>query len=107
MTEVKRTETLINKIRGRTETAAAGYLERGWVIANHKLVSFHAAFISSVLSLPVAHLKDLAEQGSTKIYVRKLGNACIIIGIVFIMAYGDCHTRNGPLPYSSQTFSIK
>jgi hypothetical protein len=27
------------------------YLERGWVIANHKLVSFHAAFISSVLSL--------------------------------------------------------
>jgi len=28
------------------------YLERGWVIANHKLVSFHAAFISSVLSLP-------------------------------------------------------
>jgi len=27
-------------------------LERGWVIANHKLVSFHAAFISSVLNLP-------------------------------------------------------
>ena len=33
--------------------ARGGYLERGWVIANHKLVSFHAAFISSVLSLPV------------------------------------------------------
>ena len=31
---------------------ASGYLERGWVIANHKLVSFHAAFISSVLNLP-------------------------------------------------------
>ncbi|MCY3024243.1 MAG: hypothetical protein NTW87_35145 [Planctomycetota bacterium] len=30
----------------------AGYLDRGWVIANHKLVSFHAAFISSVLSVP-------------------------------------------------------
>lgn len=29
-----------------------GFLERGWVIANHKLVSFHAAFISSVLSVP-------------------------------------------------------
>jgi len=40
------------------------YLERGWVIANHKLVSFHAAFISSVLSLPVAELKQLAEQGA-------------------------------------------
>ncbi|MDH7599370.1 MAG: hypothetical protein QHH07_07015 [Sedimentisphaerales bacterium] len=31
---------------------AAGYLERGWVIANHKLVSFHAAFISSILNIP-------------------------------------------------------
>lgn len=30
------------------------FLERGWVIANHKLVSFHAAFVSSVLSLPDA-----------------------------------------------------
>lgn len=29
----------------------ASRLERGWVIANHILVSFHAAFISSVLSL--------------------------------------------------------
>jgi len=35
-----------------TKGRAAGYLERGWVIANHKLVSFHAAFISSVLSVP-------------------------------------------------------
>ncbi len=33
-------------------SGAPGYLERGWVIANHKLVSFHAAFISSVLNLP-------------------------------------------------------
>jgi enolase len=33
-------------------SAAEGFLERGWVIANHKLVSFHAAFISSVLNLP-------------------------------------------------------
>ncbi len=43
---------------------AAGYLERGWVIANHKLVSFHAAFISSVLSLPVAELRQLALEGA-------------------------------------------
>jgi len=28
------------------------FLEKGWVIANHILVSFHAAFISSLLSLP-------------------------------------------------------
>jgi enolase len=33
---------------------ARALLERGWVIANHKLVSFHAAFISSVLNLPEA-----------------------------------------------------
>lgn len=33
---------------------AAGYLERGWVIANHKLVSFHAAFISSILNISAA-----------------------------------------------------
>jgi hypothetical protein len=28
------------------------YLQEGWVIANHILVSFHAAFISSVLAIP-------------------------------------------------------
>jgi len=43
---------------------AAGYLDRGWVIANHKLVSFHAAFISSVLSLPVAELAAQAAAGA-------------------------------------------
>lgn len=42
----------------------AGYLERGWVIANHKLVSFHAAFISSVLNLPPAHLREVIEAGA-------------------------------------------
>jgi enolase len=45
-------------------TAPAGYLERGWVIANHKLVSFHAAFISSVLNLPTLHLKEVIEGGA-------------------------------------------
>jgi enolase len=39
------------------------YLERGWVIANHKLVSFHAAFISSILSLPAKELSDLVAAG--------------------------------------------
>jgi enolase len=42
---------------------AAGYLERGWVIANHKLVSFHAAFISSILSLPAKELSDFVAAG--------------------------------------------
>ena len=39
------------------------FLERGWVIANHKLVSFHAAFISSILSLPAKQLSDLVAAG--------------------------------------------
>ena len=42
---------------------SAGYLERGWVIANHKLVSFHAAFISSILSLPAKELSDFVAAG--------------------------------------------
>ncbi len=29
------------------------FLSRGWVIANHKLVSFNVAFISSILSVPL------------------------------------------------------
>ena len=45
-------EFRIRNSRLPTKGWAAGYLERGWVIANHKLVSFHAAFISSVLSVP-------------------------------------------------------
>jgi len=43
---------------------AAGCLERGWVIANHKLVSFHAAFISSVLSVPLKGLTDAVDAGA-------------------------------------------
>jgi len=33
-------------------TPTRAYLQEGWVLANHILVSFHAAFISSVLVLP-------------------------------------------------------
>ena len=64
-------ESAVEKKRNRHRSAAsdgvrvnaAGYLERGWVIANHKLVSFHAAFISSVLSLPAAELTARAAEG--------------------------------------------
>jgi len=64
MTKMMQTET--GKKQGRS-LGAAGYLERGWVIANHKLVSFHAAFISSVLSLPVAALTAAAANPDTNI----------------------------------------
>ena len=42
--------------RARSELSermdAGAHLHEGWVLANHILVSFHAAFISSVLALP-------------------------------------------------------
>ena len=33
--------------------SGAPRLDRGWIIANHKLVSFHAAFLTSLLSIPL------------------------------------------------------
>lgn len=54
MQKIKSTAMTILGFRLDTKTNSAGMLESGWVIANHKLVSFHAAFISSVLSLPEA-----------------------------------------------------
>ena len=81
MTEIAQSKTIIenvfskianaarffkNKTAAKSNAAAAayaGYLERGWVIANHKLVSFHAAFISSILSLPAAALTQRAAEG--------------------------------------------
>jgi enolase len=66
-------ESVVDRSRSRARRAAtyevpvnaAGYLERGWVIANHKLVSFHAAFISSILSLPAAELQAKVAAGTT------------------------------------------
>ncbi len=57
---------------GKNLSGAAGYLERGWVIANHKLVSFHAAFISSVLSLPAAALATIAANPDANIKIEVL-----------------------------------
>jgi enolase len=34
-------------------TSGRPRLDRGWIIANHKLVSFHAAFLTSLLSIPL------------------------------------------------------
>jgi enolase len=51
-TEVKTTKNSKLKTQNCGSTKWGLNLERGWVIANHKLVSFHAAFISSVMNLP-------------------------------------------------------
>jgi enolase len=51
------------KVFSRSTGLRKMYLERGWVIANHKLVSFHAAFISSILSLPAKELSDVVAAG--------------------------------------------
>jgi hypothetical protein len=48
-------EHILVKITKFLKLNAAGgksYLQEGWVIANHILVSFHVAFISSVLAIP-------------------------------------------------------
>ena len=71
MTKMMQAETTTGNKQGRS-TGAAGYLERGWVIANHKLVSFHAAFISSVLSLPAAALATAAADPDTNIKLKVL-----------------------------------
>jgi len=39
------------------------FLHEGWVIANHILVSFHVAFISSILALPAAAVSKAAVLG--------------------------------------------
>jgi len=67
MLDVKR-----NITKNRQVIGAAGCLERGWVIANHKLVSFHAAFISSVLSLPAAALATAAANPDVNIKLEVL-----------------------------------
>lgn len=54
------------------------FLERGWVIANHKLVSFHAAFISSVLSLPRAALGKLETLRFMFLSWETLISVCIL-----------------------------
>jgi enolase len=47
----------------RSQSHAAS-LDRGWIIANHKLVSFHAAFLSSLMSISthVASRLDVLRQ---------------------------------------------
>jgi enolase len=62
MTKTKQPKTTSHE-KQRKSASHGGYLERGWVIANHKLVSFHAAFISSILSLPAKELGDFVAAG--------------------------------------------
>ena len=47
-----------------SQTGDTASLDRGWIIANHKLVSFHAAFLSSLLSISthVASRFDVIRQ---------------------------------------------
>jgi len=56
------------------------FLEKGWVIANHKLVSFHAAFISSVLSVPA----DVDNKFKTLKFMFVSGETIISAIIVYI-----------------------
>jgi len=59
------------------------HLERGWVIANHILVSFHVAFISSVLCIPL----DTANKGEVLRFIFVSPET--IVSVVFW--YLTCH----------------
>ena len=52
-------------------------LERGWVIANHILVSFHVAFISSVLCIP----PDAADKGDVLRFI--FASPETIVSVIF------------------------
>ena len=54
-------ETILRFVPGLVDTPQ---LDRGWIIANHKLVSFHAAFLTSLLSISthVASNFDVIRQ---------------------------------------------
>jgi enolase len=41
------------RLRFLQDSSETPRLDRGWIIANHKLVSFHAAFLTSLLSIPL------------------------------------------------------
>jgi len=64
-------------LAGRTGGA---FLERGWVIANHKLVSFHAAFISSVLSVP----ETAANKGDVLRFMFVSAETFISLAILYL-----------------------
>jgi hypothetical protein len=62
--------------RGRARRLVEGpkaHLQEGWVLANHILVSFHAAFISSVLALPSIEISKSEVLSSSSCGDRGLG----------------------------------
>lgn len=69
----------IGAARPLTDTVG-GFLERGWVIANHKLVSFHAAFISSVLSVP----SDAHDKADVLRFMFLSGETFVSLAILYL-----------------------
>ena len=63
--------------RNADHTCNRTHLERGWVIANHILVSFHVAFISSVLCIPL----DTANKGEVLRFIFASGET--IVSVIF------------------------
>jgi enolase len=57
-------DSLKSLLRLIPQRRATSRLDRGWIIANHKLVSFHAAFLTSLLSIStsVASRFDVVRQ---------------------------------------------
>jgi len=55
---------------GHTPNWRPGLLEEGWVLANHKLVSFHVAFLSSLLMLTKAPPESWGAQWTSGLVLR-------------------------------------
>ena len=55
---------------GHTPNWHPGLLEEGWVLANHKLVSFHAAFLSSLLMLTSTPPESWGNQWTSGLVLR-------------------------------------
>ncbi len=55
---------ILDKCSDLAPSSDAARLDRGWIIANHKLVSFHAAFLTSLLTIStdVASRFDVLRQ---------------------------------------------
>jgi enolase len=57
-------------------------LDRGWIIANHKLVSFHAAFLTSLLSIP----QDIASRADV-IKAMFLSVEVVVSAVMWYLAW--------------------
>ena len=78
-------------------------LDRGWIIANHKLVSFHAAFLTSLLSIPLHVASKFAVMREMFLSVEVIISS---VDLVRGVAHEYRDPRDGALPSRCQEPTI-